>query len=410
MGISDWVGGTKCSECGQRIQGQKISRTVMGTSVWICGICDQRHKEELQRDLQKSRAEEGERKKRLAADQERRLLEAATAIQQRSDAEIAEAMSRVVLLQFGTFHNELRAAGQTINVHQTQAFFFILAASAYPFRGFLRQRIGVMRFDRIEALASRYALAGLIRWRFRSENPPDSLTFERQQLLERLIKEYRETSVVHLQNISKLLKTAGEEAIPVFFMSLCRTWFEKDFLDSLVNQKDKGLRLIQFAGQVFHRAMSAGGLLESQLAQLASHVNTDIEFGLPGSWHLRRRDPYTYYDAGTPQYELAVTVGKPQSRSQTVIEFVHKIIPTVAPGAEPVSLSPLRASFHYRTTFPIEGQPKDDHHWILAEKRGNAIHHALFTLSVQAAHADRGATDVLVAFLDEKIQQARFLA
>jgi hypothetical protein len=122
------------------------------------------------------------------------------------------------------------------------------------------------------------------------------------------------------------------------------------------------------------------------------------------------KSSFRYYDPSKPQYALMVSTGLPLSRTETPEALLRRILSTVSPAVVPVSLGPERAIAHYRTSIPENGQPKDDHHWLLAEsKGGGSTRHALFTLSVLAVRADVCTTEALVESFGERIQQARFL-
>jgi hypothetical protein len=375
----------------------------MGTKVWVCFACNEKLKEE--------------RRQESADAEEKRAAQAAAAIQQRSDADIAEAMSTIFLREYTAFTKGVHDAGGNIGFNHA-AFMYFLAVSSYACRRFLSLQLDGARLDRIQETAGRYALAGMIHATLR--NTAEAVGNEpiRQKLLSTLVERYRKISGVHQQNLEHFLKKSEEKnegMMLAYLLPLSLEWFGKDFADAPVEGKT---RMTQFAGNAFIQAMSVASFLQPQLATLGSPVNRDIEFRLPESWILREERPlvirgkssFRYYDPSTPQYNLWVSTGVPDSRPETPEALLRRILPTVSQAAVPVSLGPERAIAHYRTSISENGQPKDDHHWLLAEsKGGGSPRHALFTLSVLAARADVCTTQALAESFGERIQQARFL-
>jgi len=418
MGFSDWLTGTKCAECGQKIQGARFARTVMGTSVWVCLACNEKQKEERRLESERNIALAAKHRQESADAQQKRAAEAAAAIQQRSDADIAEAMSTIFLREYEAFAQKAHDAGGKAAFNHQAAFMYFVAISSYACRLFLGLQFDSARLDRIQETAGRYALAGFIHARVRNTTEAVGDEPIRQKLLSTLVDSYREVSRVHQQNVKHFFEKCdvkNEKMMFDYSSVLCFNWFGKDFVDASTEGKT---RMVQCAGLAFIQAMSAGRFLQHQLETLKSSINRDIDFQNPESWCLREESPspiagqpsFRYYDPATPQYALLVSVGAPLSRPETPEALLRRILPAVAPDAVPVSLGPERAFAHYRTSIPENGQPKDDHHWVLADSRGGSgTRHALFTLSVLAVRADRCTTEALVASLEERIQQTRFL-
>ena len=398
MGISDWFGGARCAECGSRIQGQKIARTVMGTSVWVCETCEE-----------KSRA--ARRTERDAA-AEKKLQQTATAIARRSDADIAEAMSMIALKEYGAFCKEAPvAAGRTVEIQHGAAFTYALAVSAYGFRGFLLPQLGNDRLQRIEELLTRYAFAGLIHGIVRNltEQPKDAAPLDRGKMLSSCCEGYRQVAKIHQRNLEMLLDM-GEQGIVTYFAKLSGDWFGKDFVDALRSaDKSRAVRLTQCAAEVWRRGLSVAALLEPQLATIATPGKTKIEIDLPDSWRFRGVDPDRYYDPSMPQYNLLVTASV-YSRSGDVptLDTARGFLRVLSPGAEPVPLSSERAVARYRLDTPDNGQQKDEQNWILVERGDRHIWFALFTLSVLVTRADSAATEAVAEMLNDRIQRARF--
>jgi hypothetical protein len=376
----------------------------MGTKVWVCFACNEKLKEE--------------RRQESVDAEQKRAAQAAAAIQQRSDADIAEAMSTIFLREYTAFTKRVHDAGGNTGFNHEAAFMYFLAVSSDACRRFLSLQLDGARLDRIQETAGRYALAGFIHGMVR--NTAEAVGDEpiRQKLLSTLVERYRKVSGIHELNLEHFLKKGAEKIEKMamaYFLPLTLEWFGKDFADAPVERKT---RLTQCAGNALFQAMGVATFLLPQLATLGTPVNRDIEFHLPESWILREERPsviggtssFKYYDPSTPQYNLWVSTGDPDSRPETPEALLRRILPTVSPAAVPVSLGPERAIAHYRTSNPENGQPKDDHHWLLAEsKGGGSPRHALFTLSVLAARADVCTTEALAESFGERIQQARFL-
>ena len=93
MGLADWFGGTKCADCGSKIQGPKFPRVIFGSEVWVCGPCQNRLKTD--------------QKNERDAREQRRQQESDVAIRGRSDADIAEVLARSALRQYRAFAKEV---------------------------------------------------------------------------------------------------------------------------------------------------------------------------------------------------------------------------------------------------------------------------------------------------------------
>jgi hypothetical protein len=389
----------------------------MGTRVCVCFACNEKVKEEHRFDTGRSIAGPAEARQESADEEQKRAAQAAAAIQQRSDVDIAETMSTIFHREYTAFTKKGVAGGNTGFNHEA-AFMYFLAVSSYACRRFLSLQLDSARLDRIQETAGRYALAGFIHATVRNTAQAVGNEPIRQKLLSTLVERYRKMSGVHQQNLEHLLKKSeekNERMMLAYFLPLSLEWFGKDFADAPVEGKT---RMIQCANDAFIQAMSVATFLQPQLATLGSPVNRDIEFRLPESWILREERPvvirekssFRYYDPSTPQYNLLVSTGVPHSRPETPEALLRRILPMLPPAVVPVSLGPERLIAHYRTSIPENGQPKDDHHWLLVEsKGGGGTRHALFTLSVLAARADVCTTEALAESFGERIQQARFL-
>ncbi|HET9219900.1 MAG TPA: hypothetical protein VFR18_23160, partial [Terriglobia bacterium] len=370
MGFSDWLTGTKCAECGKKIPGDKFSRTVMGTSVWVCYDCNEKQSEERRLETERKMAAAEERRLENVIAEQKRAAEAAAAMGQRSDPDIAEAMSTIVLREYTAFTKTVGAAGGgKVQINHQAAFMYFLAVASYAFRRFLGLQLDSVRLDRIEETAGRYALAGFIHGMVRntaSVNPAEPV---REKLLATLVEGYRKVCGVHQQNVAHFLNVSEEskeKAIFAYCLSRSLDWFGKEFAEASAEVKT---RLVQCAGKAYIQAISVGSLLPPQLAALESPVNLEIDFQLPESWCLRQKGPFfRYYDPSTPQYVFMVVVGAPLSKPETPEGLLRRIV--VAPDAVFTSLGPDRAIAHYKTSDPENGQQKDDRHWALAESKG----------------------------------------
>src|SRR5262249_4337297 len=143
---------------------------------------------------------------------------AAAAIAQRSDADIAEAMSTVVLKEYQAFCKEVfEAVGTAAGLKHADAFTYILSASAYAFRAFLLPELGAGRMDRVQERLALYAFAGLIHGVVRNpkEPPRDSAPLDRGKLLASLCEAFPKAAEIHQQNFWKL---DGEQQIATYCM------------------------------------------------------------------------------------------------------------------------------------------------------------------------------------------------
>jgi hypothetical protein len=347
----------------------------MGTNVWVCFACNEKLKEERWFDTERlAGAAEGGQESADA--EQKRAAQAAAAIQQRSDADIAEATSTTVLREYTAFAKRAHdAAGGNTGFNHEAAFMYFLAVSLYSCRRFLSLELDSARLDRIQETAGRYALAGFIHGMVR--NTAEAVGDEpiRQKLLSTMVERYRTMSGVHQQNLEHLLKSeekTGSSSVPdtagswpvsgsmtswkekmmfAYLLPLPLEWFGKDFADASVEGKT---RMTQCAGNALFQGMGVAPFLQPQLATLGSPVNRDIELRLPESWILREERPsaiggkssFRYYDPSTPQYALMVSAGAPLSRTEAPEALLRRILPTVSPAAVPVSLGPERAIAH----------------------------------------------------------------
>jgi len=410
LGFSDWLGGTKCAECGQKIQGPRVARTVMGASVWVCGACDEKQKEQRRLDTERSAAESAERRQENEAERQKRVAEAAAAIGQRSDVDIAAAMSTITLREYDGFFKEVQPLCGNAEFNHHAAFLYFLSIATYAFRKSLGVQLDSARLDRIDETAARYALAGFIHGMFRKI--PGFVQTEpiREKLLSKVTENYGKVCEVHRKNVERLWELQAEKnekGVFAYFLRPAVEWFGQSFADAPVEVKT---RMSQAVGKALFKALAVGDSLQQQLATLGSFVNREIDFPAPESWILRHERPFTYYDPASPQYRLLVSPGVPVAGSEAPEALVRRILVAVAPEAVCVPLGSDRAIAHYKTAVAENGQPKEDHHWVFAESReGGGVLQALFTLSVVEDRADSSTTEALVVSLGERIQQARFL-
>lgn len=159
MGFSEWFTGTKCAECGRKIEGARFDRTVMGTKVWVCFACNEKAKEERRLDTESNIAGAVERGQENATAEQKRDAEIAAAIQPRSDADIAEAMSKILLGKYAAFTKAVHDTVGGAGLNHEAAFMYFLAVASYPVRRLLRLQLDNARLDRIEETAGRYALS-----------------------------------------------------------------------------------------------------------------------------------------------------------------------------------------------------------------------------------------------------------
>jgi hypothetical protein len=275
----------------------------MGTKVWVCFACNEKAKEERRFDTERNLAEAAEGGKESADAEQKRAAQAAAAIQQRSDADIAEAMSTIFLREYTVFTKGVHdaALGNTGFNHEA-AFMYFLAVSSYACRRFLSPDLDSARLDRIQEMAARYALAGFIHGMVRNTTEAVGDEPIRQKLLSTLVERYRKMSSVHQRNLEHLLKSeekTGSSSAPgtadswpvsvstaswkekmflAYFLPLPLEWFGKDFADAPVEGKT---RMTQCAGNALFQAMGVAAFLQPQVATFGSPVNRDIEFHLP---------------------------------------------------------------------------------------------------------------------------------
>src|SRR6187399_988812 len=150
MGLADWITGTKCADCGLKIQGPKFSRVIFGSEMWVCGSCEEKRKTE--------------RKNERDAAEQRRNQDAGAAFRGRSDADIAEVMARSTLREYAAFVKEVSdITGGDIQANPIPAFMFVLFTQAtIVLRGISNSQFDGERVARIHDLLVRYALAQII--------------------------------------------------------------------------------------------------------------------------------------------------------------------------------------------------------------------------------------------------------
>jgi hypothetical protein len=402
MGLADWIGGAKCSECGLKIQGPKFSRMTFGTTVWVCVACEEKLKAEQKKDLESAAL--------------RAQIQQAAAIRERSNADIALVLARNAMNGYGAFAKEVRQTTDgEISLNPFPAFMYVLAAASYVFRASIDPPFESVRIERLEETLARYALAGFIHITIR--NPPTGAgtqAMDRAALLAQSVAQYLQVSEVHRGNIAIAVKAGNNDLKAVLAhlgglgANILFSQPEK-FAEYLLSDKEKYRLLNLCILHILTRTFNLQAPMLLQLAANTTRVNREIAVELPDSWLLRQIDPwFLYCDPGTPQYNLAISVHAVSS-GDSAVEVVRKGLLTTAPDGDPVPLGPSRAMAHYRIAGVELGEAKDDHHWILAEKQDSRVRWALFTLSVLPGRADSIATDALVAMLAPRIQESRFL-
>jgi hypothetical protein len=402
MGLSDWIGGTKCSECGSKIQGPKFSRVTFGTTVWVCAACEEKRK--------------AEQKKEHEAAALRGQMEQTAAIRERSDADIALVLAKNAMKGYAAFEKEvLQAAGGEIALNPIPTFMYVLAAASYVFRASIDPPFENVRIEHIEETLARYALAGFIHIMVRNPPPGDgSKPIDRAKLLAELVVQYLQVSESHRHNIAITVKAGDKDpkAVLAHLGGMGANFLfsqPEKFAEYLQSDKEKFRLLNQCILHILMRAFNLQASIRLELAGNTMQVNRQIAVELPDSWLLRQTDPWLLYcDPCTPQYNLAISV-RAVSSADSAVEVVRRGLLTTAPDVDPVPLGPSRAMAQYRIAGVEHGEAKDDHHWILAEKQASQLHWALFTLSVLPGRADSHATDALVAMLTPRIQESRFL-
>jgi hypothetical protein len=402
MGLAAWINGTKCADCGMKIQGPKFPRVVFGSQMWVCGRCQERLKtdQKLERD---------------AAEQHRQQEEDA-AVRGRSDADIAEVLMRSALRQYGAFAKEVsNATGGEIALNAMSAFMFVLFAESSVFRKLSNLQIDEARVERIHELFVRYALARFIHITVRNvPHAVETVPIDRAALLTDLVAGYRQVAEVHRKNTVVLLDVIGKDPTRIIEAMIgfgVRQFFipESRFAELLLSDKEKFRRLLLCVVQILTRAATLKAPTPQELAVIATPINRRIEVGLPDSWLLRQTEPWIlYYDPCTPQYNLLITV-RAMVSDRSPIDVVRKTLLINSPDTEPEMLTPTRASAHYRITGQEQGEAKDDYHWILVDNQTTQLHYALFTLSTLVGRADSNVTANLVQSLHPRIRQAQFL-